>query len=104
MSKSNMPYIAIVESKEVNSMTNYGDRFLLLEGINGSPIKARGIPYKPTDLKRTDLKIFKSYKKAEKFINQWKGYPYICKPNGQYQILKVKPTYQKILDGYQIIN
>jgi len=51
-----------------------------------------------------DAKIFKTHEEAEKAIKRWEKeyHPWYGEPNGVYEIVKVKPIYITVLQGYEL--
>lgn len=104
-------FAVIVESCEARSgyndsiMTKAGDKFLVTvepEGWveatssqwNGSLRNSNGFPHKP--------KMFDSREAAEKFAKRWKGHPWWCRPNGNFDIIEIEPVFKQVPDGYAI--
>lgn len=50
-----------------------------------------------------DLVIFESEERAHEFMKTWKGHPLYCKPNGNYEVLEVKPVFKQVLTGYETV-
>lgn len=46
-------------------------------------------------------KKFPSYESAEKFIKRWKGHPWYCVPNGEYEIIEVVPRMVQVQQGFE---
>jgi hypothetical protein len=103
-------FVLIVESKEARSgydnsvLTKAGDKFLVTiepEGWveatssrwTGSLNESNGFPIR--------AKLFDSKDAAVKFGKRWKGHPWYCKPNGNFQVIEVKPIFKQVLDGYE---
>ena len=101
-------FVLIVESKEARSghndtvMTRNGDKFLVTlepEGwveatseIWSDLYSKRGFP--------NSVKVFNSEEDAVKFAKRWKGHPWWCVPNGNYEVIEVTPRFRQVPDGY----
>lgn len=46
-------------------------------------------------------KTFDTYAEAEKFIKRWKGHPWYCVPNGEYEIVEVVPRMVTVQQGME---
>lgn len=96
-------YVVIVEAKESKNdldfiVTKHGERFIVAKdtyGITGYVYEGK-IP--------TDAQTFNSYQEAEKFASKWKGHPWYCEPNGNFEILEVAKEYKKVFNGYKPVN
>ena len=105
-------FAIIVESIEARSLyddyviTRSGQKFLVViepEGWveatsirwTGSLKSSGGFPYKP--------KLFNSSESAAKFAKSWKGHPWDCKPNGNFEVVEVKEVFKQVHDGYEIV-
>ena len=97
-------FAIIVESKEAISgynhtvMTKAGDKFLVTKDHEGW-VEASSTRWNG---EIEDPKLFPSRASAESFAKRWKGHPWWCKPNGNFEILEVKPVYTQVLRGYEV--
>lgn len=103
-------YGVIVTSKEARSgvtgnpiMTQAGDRFWATvepEGwveASSSRFTSAAVP--------SDVLTFKSRARAEAFAKRWKGHPWWCVPDGQYEIVPLRAIYvsRTKITGYERI-
>lgn len=97
-----MSYAAIVKSKRVASQgtvyTKTGERFWIVKGEWGPSshqcLTHPGVP--------SDVMTWETEEEAEAFAKGWGGHPWWCKPNGKFEIVKVRPKYKTIKDGYEL--
>jgi hypothetical protein len=102
-------FALIVESGEVRSqyndavITKDGDKFLVVidtEGWveatsswwDGSLKSSGGLPL--------NLKLFESFDAATEFAKRWGGHPWYRKPNGNFEVIEVRPVFQQVQVGY----
>lgn len=106
-------FALIVESAEARSgydnsvITRTGEKMLVTvepEGWveatssrwTGSLNDSDGFPIK--------AKLFDSAEAATKFAKRWNGHPWYCKPNGNFEVVEVKPNFKQVLDGYEVVS
>jgi len=101
-------FALIVESGEARSsddavLTEDGDKFLVIiepEGWveatssrwDGNLKSSNGFPHDP--------KLFKSPEAATKFAKRWGGHPWWCNPNGNFEVIEVRPVFEQVQVGY----
>lgn len=98
-------FILIVESNEARSgvkgnpvLTKKGDRFLV-ENENEGWVEATSSRWREKINK--GAKLFETAAEAESFAHRWQGHPWWCRPNGNYEVINVKPVFEKITVGYE---
>lgn len=97
----------VVESREAKStaghtLTKNGERFWVTvepEGwVDATSVRVdwvkEKVPY--------DLKTFPTREAAERFAKKWKGHPWWCNPNGNYEVVEVTQRYKTTPDGYSL--
>lgn len=47
------------------------------------------------------VKTWEDRTEAEKFIGKWEGHPWFCQPNGEFEVIDLKPIYKIELMSYQ---
>jgi hypothetical protein len=47
-----------------------------------------------------DIKVFKTYKSAERFAKKWEGHPWYCIPKS-FKIFKVKSVIKQVFSHYE---
>ena len=101
-------FIVVVESKEARSsykdnpiLTYEGDRFIVLEDDEGW-VEATSTIFINDEIPR-GAKLFDTEKDAAKFAKRWKGHPWWCRPNGNYEIIEVIPKTETVIKiiGYE---
>lgn len=58
----------------------------------------------PRENPPTDLMTFSSKEKAEEFAKQWKGHPWYYIPNGNYEVVTIRPKMVEVQKGFEVIN
>jgi hypothetical protein len=48
-----------------------------------------------------DVRQFKTEEAAAAFAKRWTGHPWWCSPNGEFEIVKVRPKYRQVLVGWE---
>lgn len=103
-------YVVLVQSREARSgtagrpiMTADGEWFVVVVEPEGW-VEATSQSYKLGHPIPADAKPFFSKEAAERFAQRWKGHPWWCEPNGNYQVLEVKPKIrvERHVVGYEI--
>lgn len=101
-------YALIVTTKEVRSgakgnpiITQEGDRFWVVAEPEGW-VEATTTRY-TTHTNRIPyaVKAWDTIEAAVTFAKRWKGHPWWCEPNGEYEVVEVVPQYKQVLDGYK---
>lgn len=71
----------------------------------GEPFVVEEFGWGPTagadGLRSKDLATFATRKQAEKFIKGWGGHPWWVVPNGNYEIVEVRPRFVKVQEGWE---
>lgn len=49
-----------------------------------------------------DTKTFPTAEEAHGFAERWKGHPWYCVPNGEFEIFAITPLYTQSLAGYEL--
>lgn len=99
-------YALIVEGKEAlsangNIFTTEGEKFWVCNEPDGW-VEATGINVNRGDTKIPgDVKTFKTRVAAEKFAKRWEGHPWWVNPNGNFEVIEIKPRYKQVRDGYE---
>jgi hypothetical protein len=101
-------YVVVVDSKEARSsykdnpiLTYEGDRFIVLNDDEGW-VEATSTLFINGEIPRR-AKLFDTEKEAVAFAERWKGHPWWCIPNGNYEIIEIVPKIEAItrLIGYE---
>lgn len=106
-----MKYAVIVTSLEARSgvnlqpvVTEAGRKFWVLNEPDGW-VEATSIqvdhPFHKDGSLPSDLKVFDTHEDAEAFARRWKGHPWWCRPNGEFEIVTVEPNTRQVVDGYR---
>ena len=98
-------YALIVEGKEARSangtvMAEEGEKFLVVKEPEGW-VEADSCRWDGSV--GADVKKFSSREAAEKFARKWDGFPWWCVPNGNFEVVEIRPKYVKVLDGYEVV-
>ena len=101
--EENSYFILVVSSKEEKCandsiMTQEGEKFLVLNEPEGW-VPATSCHWDGEIPK--DAKTFSSIKLAEKFAKKWKGHPWWCNPNGNFEVIPVEPLYETKQVGWK---
>lgn len=104
-------FVLIVEGKEARSRSGCvvipaGEKFLVVEEPEGW-VEATSCSYRG-NLRRSrglqsQAKVFDSVAAATEFAQCWKGHPWYCKPNGNYEVIEVRPVSIQVFDGYEAV-
>lgn len=97
-------YALIVTSKEAKNLsgvviTKEGEKFWVTED-DGGWVEATSRIFKTHSATPCDLKTFSSERAAKNFAKVWKGHPWWCQPNGEYEVVEVISKYKSIPDGF----
>lgn len=91
-------YALIVVSKEMRSgakgnpiVTSEGEKFVVCDESDGW-VEATSSSYRGSI--PPDVKAFRSPAEAEAFAKKWKGHPWWCSPNGEYEIVELRPVFE----------
>jgi hypothetical protein len=91
-----MLFVLIVSSKEARSgvegnpvMTQAGDRFVVVVEPEGW-VEATSRSYDANNVISPDAKIFRTVSGAAKFARRWKGHPWYCIPDGNFEVVPVQ--------------
>lgn len=100
-----MPFALVVESHEAKAvsgtvLTKDGELFWACVEPEGW-VEATSSRCTDKNCVPGDAKIFKNEEAAGKFAARWKGHPWWCKPNGNFEVIRVEPVYRRVLDGYR---
>lgn len=98
-------YALVVEGKEAKSSSGTivayeGEKFIVSNDTEGW-VDATSQTWH--GIIRKDVKIFKTKERAKEFVQRWEGFPWWCRPNGNFEIIKIRPRYKKVLDGYEVV-
>lgn len=100
-------YVVVVSSKEAKSaskgnpvITEEGEKFLVLKEPEGW-VEATSIQWSGTV--NSDALTFNDVISAEKFAKRWKGHPWWCKPNGDYEIIEISARIVKRQEGWNVV-
>ena len=98
-------FVVVVESFEARSeygkvITKNGQKLLVTfsEGWDSSSDWNGNI-----NSSSNEPKLFESIDSATAFARKWEGHPWYCKPNGNFEIIEVRPVYKQVQDGYEIV-
>lgn len=100
---SKTKFAVVVESREVRSgynnvlMTKAGDKFLVTVEPEGW-VEATSSHWNGG---LANAKLFDCQTKAEEFAKRWKGHPWWCQPNGNFEVFEVRPIFKQVLVGYE---
>jgi hypothetical protein len=102
-----MTYALIVHGKEQKSqsgtvMSKKGQRFWVCREPDGW-VEATSTMVDDSFLGGKlprDLKTFTTEDAAKSFAKRWKGHPWWCVPNGEFEVVKVTPKFQQVPDGF----
>ena len=98
-------YALVVEGGEAKSsdgavIAEEGQKFLVIKDTEGW-VEAESIYWNGNFTK--DVKTFDTEEEAKEFAQRWEGFPWWCRPNGNFEIIKIRPRYKKVLDGYEVV-
>ena len=99
-----LPYHTLQERSnfpETSKMTSEGEKFIVVQ-CDGGWVEAESRHY--TGKIPLNVKLFESKEDAIKFAQRWQGHPWWCKPNGNFQVYKVKPKTEPKIIGWEIID
>lgn len=101
-------FAVIVHSKQMlafdkSIMTKEGERFWALVEPEGW-VEASSCRATPGDPVPGDVLTFPTRTEAERFARHWKGHPWWCSPNGEFEIVEMIP--RKVIEtrviGYEV--
>ena len=96
-------YAVVVESRDVFSgfwlKTWEGTKFIAVKDEWGT--RSQKWTGSLNDVENP--KVFHSVNAAINFTKKWHGYSYDCDPNGNFEIIEVRPVYKQVQDGYEIV-
>jgi len=103
---SDTRYAVIVDSKEALTgadvpnrvMTKEGERFWATIEREGW-VEATSASFKE-GLIPADVKTWETSDAAEEFAKRWKGHPWWCVPNGNYEIVELLPNMVLVQKGW----
>lgn len=106
MADTEEKYVLRVQSKEAWSqvsgppITNEGDWFWVIDEPEGW-VPASSVRSQDAERIPAGAKAFDSKEQAEAFAKKWKGHPWWCRPNRNYQVFKVMPVFKQIRIGWE---